>query len=259
MANRERIFSALRAALIHFGGSVVLGGFSAGLVLGLWYPAQYGILAGGLFLWGLITTVDVICGPLLTLVVFDPRKSRRELRRDIGFIVLLQLITLAYGLYSASQARPIYLAYEGNRFRVVSMADIDPSKLFNALPELGVPGYTGPRLIGVKLVDASDPEYRESIILSVAGLPPAFRPERWTSYQSSLPQLQAALLPISSLKSKHADAAVAIDAALLREGLNEEAAGYLPLDAAKADSLDWVVIVERASGQPKTFLPLDGW
>lgn len=251
---------AIGAAVRHMAASALVAVVAAGLVFGLWYPEPYAALAGGITLFGLMVAVDVICGPVLTLVVFDRRKPHRELACDIGIIVALQLAALAYGLYSVAQARPIFLAYEGNRFRVVSMADVHSSKLSNALPEFGVPGYTGPRLIGVKLIDASDPGYRESIMLSMEGLPPAFRPERWTSYQSLLPQLQAALLPITSLKQKHSDAAAAaIDAAILREGLNEETAGYLPLDAAKADPLNWVVIVDRAFGQPKAFLPLDGW
>ncbi len=112
MSIRKRLISALHAALVHFLGSVLVAGLSAGLVFGLWYPAPYGALAGGLFLWGLMATVDVVCGPLLTLVVFDQRKPRRELKRDISFIVLFQLAALSYGLYSVAQARPIYLAYE---------------------------------------------------------------------------------------------------------------------------------------------------
>lgn len=259
MSNRERIFSALRAALMHFVGSVVLAGFSAGLVFGLWYPAPYDVLAGGLFLWGLIAAVDVVCGPLLTLVVFDRRKPRSVLRRDISLIVLLQLAALCYGLYSAAQARPVYLTYEGNRFRVVSLIDVDVTKLDEAPVQFRSPGYFGPRLLAAKLTESSDPDFKNSILLSMQGLPPAFRPGRWVAYETLLPQLRDALKSIAVLKAKHPSEIKRIEQILEKNGLDEKSAGYLPLDAAKADPSDWVVIVERDSGIPKGFLQLDGW
>ncbi len=64
---------------------------------------------------------------------------------------------------------------------------------------------------------------------------------------------------LAALKSKHPQALATIDGALAEHGLNDDSAGYLPLDADKADPPDWVVIVERATGLPRAFLPLDGW
>jgi len=255
----ERIRAALRAALLHLVFSALVAALSAALVFGLWYPSPYGALAGGFALFGLMVSVDVVCGPLLTLVVYDRRKPRGELVRDIGVIALLQLAALAYGLYSVAQARPIYLAYEGNRFRVVSMADIDPAKLPDAPPQFRAPGYGGPRLVGARLADESDPDYKESVMLSLSGLPPSFRPERWVPYESQRAALQAELKPMAALKAKHPQAGASIEQALQKHGLTDDSAGYLPLDAQKADPADWVVIVERASAQPRAFLPLDGW
>ena len=255
----NRLQPALGAALKHLGLSVLVAALAAALVFGLWYPSPYGTLAGGFALFGLIVAVDVVCGPLLTLVVFDRRKPRRELVRDIGIIVALQLAALLYGLYSVIQARPIYLAYEGNRFRVVSVADVDASKLSEALPEFRSFSYSGPRLIGAKLTEATDPNFKDSVLLSMAGLHPSFRPERWVPYESLRTQLLEALAPIATLKSKHPQALASIDEALTKQGLAEADAGYLPVDAFKADPPNWVAIVDRSSGMPKAFLPLDGW
>ena len=259
MSLRQRFKPVLRAALMHLTASALVAALAAGLVFGLWYPAPYGALAGGFALFGLVVAVDVVCGPLLTLVVFDGRKPRAELMRDIGIIAVLQLSALVYGLYSVAQARPIYLAYEGNRFRVVSLADIDPAKLPDALPQFRAPGYGGPSLIGTRLADESDPDYKDSVVLSLSGLPPSFRPERWVPYESQRAALQAELKPMAALKAKHPQAGASIEQALQKHGLTDDSAGYLPLDAQKADPADWVVIVERASGQPRAFLPLDGW
>ena len=255
----QRIKPALKAAFKHLGISALIAALAAWLVFGLWYPSPYDKLAGGIALFGIMVVVDVICGPLLTLVVFNPNKPRSELVRDISLIVLVQLAALSYGMYSAAKARPVYLAYEGNRFRVVSMADIDTSKLTDTLPEFRSQSYTGPRLIGAKLTEATDPNFKESIMLSMQGLHPSFRPARWVAYETLIPQLQETLHPIATLKAKHPHETAQIDNILTANGLTDESAGYLPLDAEKASPADWVVIVERSTGQPKAFLPLDGW
>ena len=200
MSIRERLQPALRAALLHLCASALVAALAAALVFGLWYPAPYGALAGGFALFTLVVAVDVVCGPLLTLVVFDRRKPRAELARDIGMIAVLQLAALAYGLYSVAQARPIYLAYEGNRFRVVSLADVDPHKLSGAPPEFRSPGYGGPRLVGARLTEATDPNFQQSIVESLQGLHPSFRPERWVPYESQRASLQAELKPLAALK-----------------------------------------------------------
>ena len=259
MTVRERIAPALGAAFKHLLISVLVATLAAWLVFGLWYPSPYGKLAGGFALFGIMVAVDVVCGPLLTLVVFNPKKPRSELVRDISLIVFVQLVALSYGLYSAAKARPVYLAYEGNRFRVVSMADIDTNKLAEALPEFRSPSYAGPQLIGAKLTEPTDPNFRESITLSMQGLHPSFRPARWVKYETLIPQLQKSLQSISALKAKHPNEIAQIDSILATNSLTEENAGYLPLDPEKANPANWVVIVEKNSGQPKAFLPLDGW
>src|SRR6266853_1342767 len=41
--------------------------------------------------------VDVVLGPTLTFIIANKNKPRRELVRDIGIIVALQLCALTYG------------------------------------------------------------------------------------------------------------------------------------------------------------------
>ena len=87
------------------------------LVLWVWYPYPYGLLSGGRHLFLLLMGVDVVCGPLLTLVLFNPTKPRRELLTDMALVVCIQLAALAYGLYTAQEARPLFLVHEVDRFR----------------------------------------------------------------------------------------------------------------------------------------------
>ena len=61
------------------------------LVLGLlylgWYRWPGWYLTNALRVVPILVVVDAALGPFLTLLIANPRKSRRELARDIGIIV----------------------------------------------------------------------------------------------------------------------------------------------------------------------------
>lgn len=249
--------SALRASAKHLLASAAVALLVAALVFALWYPPPYSELASGYALLLLLISVDVVIGPLLTLIVFNPCKSKQELRRDIGLVVLIQFAALIYGLYSILQARPVYLAFEGDRYRVVSVPDIDLIKLAQAAPSFRQLSLTGPKLVGVRLAQPDDPEYRQSVIDSVAGLHPAFRPSRWVDYDSQRTQVIAAARPLAELQQRHAGQTALFDKAVSRSELQLTDLGYLPLLAEKRS--DWVVVVGLHDGLPKAYLPIDGW
>lgn len=250
-----RFQPAARAALRHLLISLLLALAVAALVFGVWYPHPYGELAGGQGLFLLIMAVDVVCGPLLTLVIFDPRKPRAELMRDIGLVVLIQLAALGYGLHSLTQARPVWLAFEGDRFRVVSIPDLADQNIHEAPEGLRQLSWTGPQLLGVRLVDNADPAFLASVQSALKGLHPAFRPSRWVPYESQLAGVQAALRPMAELLDRHPMEADAIRS--IAADVSLDALGYLPLVTDMVT--DWVVVVRRLDGQPVGYLPLDGF
>ena len=70
--------------------------------------------------------VDVVVGPLITLIIANARKPRRELARDIAIIVAVQLVALGYGATTLWNGRPLYYAFSVNCLQVVQASDIDP-------------------------------------------------------------------------------------------------------------------------------------
>lgn len=189
MVLKNRIKAAGRAAFFHFLGSVLVACLAAVLVLLLWYPYPYGELSGGRKLFLLLIAVDVVCGPLLTLVLFNPKKSRNEFFVDMSLVVLIQLIALIYGLHTAHQARPLFLVHEVDRFRVVGMPDygnVDVSNEILNLPQSLRPSFfSSPILVGIR--DAvNKKERREIMIESVfGGRDYSQRPEFYTIYDAS--------------------------------------------------------------------------
>ena len=109
----------VRAALIHLGASITVAAVVATMVFAFWYPGAYRSFSGGTELFLLVVGVDLGLGPLITLVIFDRRKPIKELKRDVAVVVVLQLAALVYGLNMVSISRPVVLALEEDRFRVV--------------------------------------------------------------------------------------------------------------------------------------------
>ena len=252
-----RFRAAGRFALKHLVASALIAASCAALVFGIWYPHPYSELASGRDLFMLVVSVDIIIGPLLSLFVYSPAKPRRELWRDLGVIFFVQLCALAYGMYSVTQARPVWLAFEGDRFRVVAVPDLDIESLHKAPDALQRLSWTGPKPLGVRLLGADDPAYAKSLMQALEGLHPAFRPERWTDYDSQRQFVMRDAKPLAQLRRKHPDEAARIDDAVRKSGLSVNDLGYLPL--VSEHRTDWSVIVSLKDGSPKGYLPLDAW
>jgi uncharacterized membrane protein len=112
----------LRAFVIHLAGSAGIVGAIAALMLFSWYRQPWFEHDGGWTVFRLILLVDVVLGPLLTLIVY--RRGKPELRRDLGIIVAIQLGALAFGVTTMLQHRPVFLVYAENNFFAVTWKEV---------------------------------------------------------------------------------------------------------------------------------------
>jgi hypothetical protein len=257
MLSKERLFTALKASLAHLILSLLVAVLCATLVFGLWYPAPFDHLAKGREIFILIISIDIICGPLLTLVVFNRNKPKYELWRDMGVIALIQIFALCFGILNLMNARPVWIAFEGDRFRVVSIPDINLAQLHLAPKALQNLSLSGPQLLGVRLATGDDTDFKDSIIQSLNGEPPAFRPARWVPYTNQVKDIVSAAKPLNKLLEKHpAQQGVLTDIAAKNNSTLENL-GYMPLLAE--GTLEWTVIVGMNDGLPKAYLALDAW
>ena len=257
MSLKQRFRASSRFALRHLTASVLVAATCAILVFAIWYPYPYGELASGRELFALVISVDVVIGPALSLFVYDPAKPRDELWRDLGVIFVMQIAALSYGMYSVTQARPVWLALEGDRFRIVAVPDVDDNDLGRATDGLGSFSWTGPKLVGVRLLEPTDPEFPKSIQLAMQGVHAAFRPERWVNYDKQRPDAVRAAKPLKYLRHKFPDRSALIDDVIARSKFAEAELGYLPL--ASQHRTDWSVVISLKDGTPIGFLPLDAW
>lgn len=247
----------VRAALMHLSASVLIAFAAAGLVFGLWYPQPFYELLGGrqLFLW--LVFIDVVIGPVLTFVIFNVNKPRQELMRDVGIVVFLQLCALFYGLHIVMQARPVWVAYEGDRFRLVRVVDVNIENIGDAPESLRSLSWTGPKLLAVRLAQPTDFDYLQSVQASIQGDHPAFRPNRWLPYSEKTSQVLNAALLVDQLKSAKPEQATRLEEFLAAAKRKEDDVVYLPMIAG--DHNDWVVVLDRKSAELIGFAHIDGW
>lgn len=243
MISRARVRAAVRAFSIHFILSLLVAVLMGFLVLGVWFPHPLRYMAGGLDLFWIVVGVDVVCGPVLTGLLYTPAKPRRELIMDLTLIVIIQLGALIYGVHSIAQARPVVLVFESDRFVSVSAAQVDVTALSQALPQWQSLSWSGPVLLGTR--KARDGiETLKSIELSLRGLEPSARPGWWQSYDDSRPMAQHRMKRLSDLRAQLVpELQAVIDGAVEKAGLPIDQIHYLPLVSHK--SLDqWIALLD---------------
>jgi hypothetical protein len=148
-------------------GLHLLAGFAVALCVTIplvfWlYPSPFFEASGGAHLLLLILLVDVVLGPLLTFLVFDERK--KSLKKDIAFIIGVQLLALVYGLYATALSRPVYMTYVVDRFETVSAAEADPKELALAPDGFKEIAWGHPKIAYAKRPE--DQEKRNEILLA---------------------------------------------------------------------------------------------
>ncbi len=243
------------AAGIHLCLSLGVAALAAWLVFGLWYPYPYRDISGGRELFGLVTAVDVVLGPLMTLVVFNRSKRLREKVLDFSVIGALQLAALGYGLWSVAEARPVHLVFSYDRFTVVHAADIERETLLRAPQGLQALPWMGPTPISLRPLVGQ--EKFDVTLAELAGAPAAARPELWQSYDTGREDVRKVSRPAAELAQRFSGQSAEIARVLQGTGRATEALAYVPMRARKEHF--WTVIIDRQSADVLAFLPLDSF
>lgn len=245
----------LRASAIHLAISLSIACLAALLVFGLWYPYPYRELSGGRELFLLVIAVDVVMGPLITLIIFNRAKSRRHLAMDFSVVGLLQLAALSFGLWTVFVARPVHLVFEYSRMVVVHAIDVDPTQINQASADLRTLPVTGPTLLSLRPFKSFD-EQHLSTMLAFEGIAQAAQPSLWQPYDAARADILKAAKPVAQLKERFPSQAAAVDSAVAKTGVQANSLRYLPLLARKNA---WTILIDPATAQPLGYLAVDSF
>jgi hypothetical protein len=104
---KQLLITKLKATAIHICLSLVVFIYLAYKIYYDWYPQPYFAVDGGWQGIRLVAAVDLVLGPLLTFLIFDLSKSRKEIVFDLMTIATIQLGALVYGIYATHSQRPV--------------------------------------------------------------------------------------------------------------------------------------------------------
>jgi len=243
---RDRI----QASAIHLGISCCIVGCVAFLVFDIWYPYPYRVVAGGAALFVLVAIVDLILGPLITLIIFNKKKMMATLRRDLIVVFAIQLCALSYGLWTVFIARPVHLVFEGDRYRVVSAVDVPVELLSKTPTEIDALPLGGPTVLSLRAFRNSG-ERMDATLAAMQGLQLGVRPDLWQSYALAIPEILKIARPVSELKTRFPNHTAMIDKSI--ENRNVDAL-YLPLIGR---NLFWTALLDPSNAEIIAVLPLD--
>ncbi|RYD14056.1 MAG: hypothetical protein EOP90_15160 [Lysobacteraceae bacterium] len=245
--------SRWKAAGLHLSISALIGLITAALVFGVWFPPPYSHAAGADRLILLLLGVDIVVGPLLTLIVY--RHGKWGMRFDLWVIALLQAGAFLYGMSVVLGSRPVFVVGAIDRFMLVPADALDDEDLAQgSRPEFRRRSWTGP--IVVNALRPDDRSERSDLLFSgVGGKDIELFPKYYADYATHAKPLLERAHPLSMLMEKPG-ARAAVEAWLADEGRSADDTVWLPLVGRDADMS---VLLDRKDGRVLDALAIDPW
>ena len=239
----------IKAFLIHGLVSISVALLVIGLVFFIWYPSPLAKAVGVTHIFLMMLVIDVILGPLLTLLVY--KQGKKTLLFDLTVIVLLQISALGYGLWTISQGRPAWLVFNVDRFDNVRVNDIDNRNIKKAQQQYQNPSWFSPQWVAASA--PKNVEENNNIIFEAvfSGVDIAQRPNLYLPLINQKQQIQKRAKDLNELYQYN-------DKQLVKGVLAQypKANAYIPL---KANAVDMTVLINKEKGEVVKIVDLRPW
>lgn len=233
----------------HLSASFIVALLVLGWVFTLWYPAPLAKATGVTHIVLIILAIDVIIGPILGFIIYKAHK--KSLKFDLMVIVLLQIFALGYGVYSVSEGRPVWMAFNGNRFELIRNNELlDVSVDSSVDNEYYHPSLLGPKYVAVKIAENALEREKNMFDEVMGDISLAQRPERYVAIAEANGRIIETAEDISDLKKYNSEQAV--DSIL---DSYPNASSYLGL---KANAIDMTVLLD-SKGNTIDIVDLRPW
>jgi len=242
----------LLAFAVHFAVTLLLAAVAAALIFLVWFPDPFQTMVGGTQLFLLVVGCDLVLGPLMSLVIYNSKKPRKQLMFDYSIVGVVQLAALIYGIYVVSASRPVYVAFVQDRIEVVTAAEIEPNELADAkLPAFRILPKWGPELVATHVPPE---EHNDALFAAFEGRDVSVRPKFYVPYDSQREQIEARAQPLSKLYEKHPDAAELVAASEPDLEIPLDEVRWLPV---KHKNGFWTALIDSSTAKPIGYLELD--
>lgn len=239
----------LRGFLWHLSASLLVAMLSIALVFGVWYPLPLHKALGVINVFMVLLAVDVVLGPLLTLVVC--KEGKKSLVFDLAVIVVLQASALVYGIYTVAEGRPVWIVFNGDRFDAVQAYQLRNPYLAKAKPEYQNLSFTGPKWVAAR--QPEDLEQRNNLTFEsvFAGIDIPQRPDLYVPYEQEAPVISSKAQELRELNNYNDP--VAVNAVLAKW---PDANAFIPLMCRVKPM---TVLINRTTAKVIAVVDLNPW
>lgn len=238
----------LKFFLSHFAISCIIALAVMLLVFFIWYPSPLATAVGVTHIFLMLLAIDVIIGPVLGFLVY--KEGKKTLKMDLTVIIVLQLCALGFGIYSIAEGRPVWLAYNVDRFELVRNNDIVEEKIVQALPQYQHPSWGKPQYVAVEFAKDNETRNEDMFAEALGGISLAQKPERYVDISNAKTQVQQRMQKLVVLEQYNEQASVQ---SIVKK--YPQAIGFVPL---KAVNVDMTVLVD-AQGDVIKIVDLRPW
>jgi len=243
----------LKAFLINLTISTAIIAVVFALIFFYWYPRPYFEANGAWSVIRVLVMVDLIMGPLLTLVLF--KKGKPGLVLDLCIIAAVQLSALVYGINVIYGERPYYLVFAVDRLEVIGKVEVDAGKL--KYPELKNKPNKGPIFVFADF--PKDKEERANFLFEVVteGKPDLERrPEYYHPYILNKDKVIDKVKPLSVLVNGDENNNKKVKKFLQKYSGKKEDYSFLPL---VGKNKDMSMVIDKTTGLPIDGIAVDPW
>jgi hypothetical protein len=241
----------IKASFIHLLISALIIGLFYLFVINVWYPGPYFQVSGLLSVMLMLIGIDLVLGPLLTFIVFKPKKP--TLRFDLSVIAAIQIVALIYGGIAVYKGHPIYVAYAVDRFTLISVGEADPNN--SKYEDFNVSTFGKPKLVYAKM-PAEQKLINKITLAAVYGGPDL---ENHSEFYEPIDKYKSEILKRSINLEKllaFNDSKEKLQTFLKAKNKKASDYAYLPL-MGKAKVVLWVL--DKKDAKPVGVLDIDPW
>jgi len=240
----------VKVFLSHLSISSLVGLVGLFLVFQIWHPTPLQKAVGVTDIFLMLLAIDVIVGPLLSLVVASS-KEKKTLKFDLSVIATVQLAAYLYGMHSIAVSRPVYLAFDKLRFEVVQADSVVRAADKTILLEYQSNSLLYPQWVSVRPYKDVTEQNQRTMMEMQEGISPAMQADLYQPINEGWSGMLERKHGLEELKQYNSAEQVAKELAAY-----PQADSFLPM---RAPAVDMAVLLDSKHKQVLGIVDLRPW
>lgn len=158
------------------------------IIKNIWYRPPLLQAAGTQSLLQTIILVNIGLAFGLAIMIF--RKNKSDFVKDIAISMLVQLLFLMVSIYGVYKIKPVWIAYNVDRFELILNTDLVNTNVHNAGKSFKSPSYFSPQYVGVEFSEDNEERNNNMFDEVLRGISIAQRPERYIPIEQVSTQIK---------------------------------------------------------------------